>query len=229
MQDIEARRLAPGDVLLVEEGDSICADARLMTGTLDVDMSTLTGESVPVTRAAGPADVGVPVLQARDVVFSGTGCTGGQAEAVVMATGMQTELGRIAALSQRTGAEQSPLERQVTRATRPTSRLAIRPSWLCCGWRRRPVPTPRQRTGRRAAARCSGSTRVVVARMITDLPSPRLPTPTPNRDLEVGGGGSPLGADRARAVHETCTFASPRPHEGLDPSPSLISTPGAGR
>ena len=55
-QEIEARLLVPGDVLLIEEGESICADARLMTGTLEVDMSTLTGESVPVTRSAGPAD-----------------------------------------------------------------------------------------------------------------------------------------------------------------------------
>ncbi len=116
-RDVEARLLVPGDVLLIEEGDSICADARLMTGTIEADVSTLTGESVPVTRQAGPADTGVPLLQAADVVFSGTACTGGQAEALVTATGMATELGRIAALSQRAGSEESPLERQVKRAT----------------------------------------------------------------------------------------------------------------
>lgn len=115
--EIEARLLVPGDVLLIDEGDSICADARLITGSIEADMSTLTGESIPVTRSAGIADTGVPLLQARDLVFSGTACTGGQAEAVVTATGMRTELGRIAALSQRTGADTSPLERQVTRAT----------------------------------------------------------------------------------------------------------------
>src|ERR1022692_4902165 len=81
-QEIEARLLVPGDVLLIEEGESVCADARLMTGTLEVDMSTLTGESVPVTRSAGPADPGVPLLPAADVVFSGTTCTGGEAEAL---------------------------------------------------------------------------------------------------------------------------------------------------
>ena len=125
VQHIEARLLVPGDVLLIEEGDSVCADARLVTGTVEVDMSTLTGEPVPVTRAAGPAETGVPLLQARDVVFSGTACTGGQAEAVVSATGMRTELGRIAALSQRTGTDKSPLERQVTRATRLIAFVAI--------------------------------------------------------------------------------------------------------
>lgn len=80
-------------------------------------MSTLTGESVPVTRQAGPADTGVPLLQAANVIFSGTAGTGGQAEALVTATGMHTELGRIAALSQRGGPEESPLEHQVKRAT----------------------------------------------------------------------------------------------------------------
>ncbi|HTZ26558.1 MAG TPA: cation-transporting P-type ATPase [Streptosporangiaceae bacterium] len=125
VQDIEARLLVPGDVLLIEEGESICADARLMSGTLEVDMSTLTGESVPVTRSAGPADASVPLLQADDVVFSGTACTGGEAAALVTATGMGTELGRIAALSQRSGPDQSPLERQITRATRLIAVVAV--------------------------------------------------------------------------------------------------------
>ena len=124
-QEIQARLLVPGDVLLVEEGESVCADARLMTGTLEVDMSTLTGESVPVTRSAGPADTGVPLLQAADVIFSGTACTGGEAEALVTATGMQTELGRIAALSQRGGRSDSPLEHQVKRATMLIAFVAV--------------------------------------------------------------------------------------------------------
>ena len=114
-QNIEARLLVPGDVLLVEEGERICADARLMTGTLEVDMSTLTGESVPVIRSAESPDGQVPRLQAGDLVFSGSECTGGEAEALVTATGMSTELGRIAALSQRVGREESPLEHQVKR------------------------------------------------------------------------------------------------------------------
>ena len=124
-QVIEARLLVPGDVLLIEEGESICADARLMTGTLEVDMSTLTGESVPVTRSAGPAEPSLPLLQAVDVVFSGTACTGGEAEALVTATGMGTELGRIAALSQRAEHSESPLEHQVKRATTLIAFVAV--------------------------------------------------------------------------------------------------------
>jgi P-type E1-E2 ATPase len=93
----------PGDVLLIEEGERVCADARLMSGTVEVDMSTLTGESVPVIRSADDLDGRVPLLQARDLVFSGSECTAGEAQAVVTATAMGTELGRIAALSQRVG------------------------------------------------------------------------------------------------------------------------------
>ena len=124
-QEIEARLLVPGDVLLIEEGERICADARLMSGTVEVDMSTLTGESVPVVRSADDLDGRVPLLQARDLVFSGSECTGGEAQAVVTATGMGTELGRIAALSQRVGREESPLEHQVKRAARLIALVAV--------------------------------------------------------------------------------------------------------
>ena len=123
--EIDARLLVPGDVLLIEEGERVCADARLIAGSIEVDMSTLTGESVPVDRTTEPADPGVPLLQAADVIFSGTNCTGGEAAALVTATGMHTELGRIAALSQRTGSDESPLEHQIKRATRLIAFVAI--------------------------------------------------------------------------------------------------------
>jgi calcium-translocating P-type ATPase len=124
-QEIEARLLVPGDIVLIEEGERICADARLITGTLEVDVSTLTGESLPVTRSAEAVDGRVPLLQARDLVFSGSECTGGEAQAVVTATGMGTELGRIAALSQRVGREESPLEHQVKRVARLIAFVAV--------------------------------------------------------------------------------------------------------
>ena len=114
-REIGARLLVPGDVVLIEEGERICADARLISGSVEVDLSTLTGESAPVTRTAGAGGSGTPLLQAEDVVFSGTACTGGEAQAVVTATGMGSELGRIAALSQRVGRDESPLEHQVKR------------------------------------------------------------------------------------------------------------------
>ena len=112
---IPAADLVPGDLLLVEEGERVCADARLMDGELDVDLSALTGESVPVYRSAHLLDTEGPLVFSRELVFSGTMVTGGAARAVVTATGMHTELGRIAALSQRVRRDQSPLERQVKR------------------------------------------------------------------------------------------------------------------
>jgi magnesium-transporting ATPase (P-type) len=114
-REIEATELVPGDVILLGEGERISADARLLEGALEVDISTLIGESIPVFRSADYIDTGVPPLQARDLVFSGTNCTEGEARAVVFATGMRTELGRIAALSQRVERDESPLERQVRR------------------------------------------------------------------------------------------------------------------
>ncbi|HET6209631.1 MAG TPA: HAD-IC family P-type ATPase, partial [Jatrophihabitans sp.] len=115
--EIEARELVPGDVLVIAEGDRVCADARIIEGTLELDLSALTGESQPVRRSAEVDELAGPLLEARDLVFSGTTCTGGEAATVVTRTGMHTELGRIAALSQRGKPEPSPLERQVRRAT----------------------------------------------------------------------------------------------------------------
>jgi calcium-translocating P-type ATPase len=137
---LDARELVPGDVLLLTEGDRVSADARLLRGALDVDMSTLTGESQPVYRAAEFADATGPLLDARELVFSGTACVGGEAEALVFATGMQTELGRIAALSERVATEASPLELQVRRVAwlialvAMVAGLALLPiGWLAAG------------------------------------------------------------------------------------------------
>ncbi|MFE2612358.1 cation-translocating P-type ATPase [Micromonospora chalcea] len=114
-QRVDARRLVPGDVIFIAEGERISADARLVDGSVEADLSALTGESQPVYRAAGDSGTQERLVQASNLVFSGTVCLGGQARALVYATGMRTELGRIAALSQRVGREESPLERQVKR------------------------------------------------------------------------------------------------------------------
>lgn len=123
--EIDARDLVPGDVIIVSEGARVSADARLLTGSLEMDTSTLTGESAPVAVAVDTGDSHVPLIHARDVVFSGTTCTAGEATAVVFATGMRTELGRIAALSQRAGHQDSPLERQVKRVARLIALVAV--------------------------------------------------------------------------------------------------------
>ena len=135
-QLVEAVALVPGDLLVLAEGDGIPADARLVSGALEVDLSTLTGESQPVLRAAEFADSVGPILEARQLVFSGTSCIGGEAAALVFATGMQTELGRIAALSERVRVEPSPLEQQVRRVAWLIALVAVAVglAFLPIGW-----------------------------------------------------------------------------------------------
>ncbi len=113
--EIDATLLVPGDILLLSEGDRISADARLVSGQVELDMAALTGESATASRSAGADARYASVLEAEDLVFAGTLCTSGDAMALVYATGMATQLGRIAALSQRVRPEVSPLQRQVNR------------------------------------------------------------------------------------------------------------------
>ncbi|MFG2231491.1 cation-translocating P-type ATPase [Streptomyces sp. NPDC048723] len=122
---VEARELVPGDLVVLEEGAKVPADARLTEGGIEVDLSMLTGESTPAERIAGPGLIGAPLLQEPNLVFSGTVCTGGQAQAIVFATGDHTELGRIAALSQRTRRDPSPLEQQVKKVAWLIAAVAV--------------------------------------------------------------------------------------------------------
>ena len=123
-REVDARELVPGDVLLLEAGDRVSADARLLEGSLEVDLSMLTGESLPAYRSAELLDH-APLLEARNLVFSGTNVTEGEARALVFATGMRTELGRIAALTERLEREQSPLEREVRRVAWVIALVAV--------------------------------------------------------------------------------------------------------
>jgi calcium-translocating P-type ATPase len=133
---IDAATLVPGDVLLLAEGDRISADGRLLEGALEVDLSTLTGESQPVYRDAELRDTTGPLVDARNLVFSGSSCVGGEAKALVVRTGMQTELGRIAALTERVETELSPLELQVRRVAWLIALVAVLVgvAFLPIGW-----------------------------------------------------------------------------------------------
>ncbi|OYD71041.1 cation-translocating P-type ATPase [Rhodococcus sp. OK302] len=112
-QLVDARTIVPGDVIVLDEGGRVSADARLVSGSVQVDLSALTGESVPVSVSADAGGGTGPLVAARDIVFSGTDVLGGKAIGLVFATGMRTEIGRIAALSERVGRDESPLEKQV--------------------------------------------------------------------------------------------------------------------
>jgi calcium-translocating P-type ATPase len=124
---IDATEVVPGDLLLVEEGAAISADARIVRGAIEIDLSAINGESVPALRRVAEAGDAPArrVVETADVVLSGTTCTGGEAGAVVVHTGMRTELGRIADLSSRTTRETSPLERQVRRVAWLIAAVAV--------------------------------------------------------------------------------------------------------
>ncbi|MDD7967928.1 cation-translocating P-type ATPase [Actinomycetospora lemnae] len=123
-REIPAAEVVAGDVVLLTEGAAVPADGRLVAGAVEVDMSALTGESVPVARRAGVHPPG-PVLEAPDLVFRGTTCTVGTARAVVTGIGAHTEIGRIAALTGHVGHRESPLEQQVRRVAWLIAAVAV--------------------------------------------------------------------------------------------------------
>jgi magnesium-transporting ATPase (P-type) len=113
-QVIEAREVVPGDILLLEAGDAVAADARLLHGAaLQIAEAALTGESVPVTKDLLPLAVDTPLADRRNLVYAGTHVTAGRARAVVVATGLATEVGHIAALSESAVEEPTPLEQRI--------------------------------------------------------------------------------------------------------------------
>ncbi|MFC5139870.1 cation-translocating P-type ATPase [Actinomycetospora rhizophila] len=123
-REIPASEVVTGDVVLLVEGAAVPADGRLVDGAVQVDLSALTGESVPVARRAGTHPPGPP-LEAPDLVFRGTTCTAGAARAVVTGTGAHTEIGRIAALTGHVGHHESPLETQVRRVAWLIAAVAV--------------------------------------------------------------------------------------------------------
>lgn len=122
---IDVAELVPGDVLVVSEGQRISGDARVLEGEVQVDISTLNGESAPVIRTSAASLPDTPLMECPDLLFSGTSCTAGTCHALVYATGDNTELGRIAALAQQGRRQPSPLEKQVKRVARLIALVAV--------------------------------------------------------------------------------------------------------
>lgn len=112
--DIEADKVVPGDVLVLETGDRVAADARLLSGdNLRLDESALTGESQPAAKEPGQVDEGTPMADRKNMVWMSTSVTGGRGRAVVVETGMQTQMGRIAGEVRATGRESTPLQKRM--------------------------------------------------------------------------------------------------------------------
>ena len=122
--DLPAAELVPGDIVLLEEGDFIAADCRVVEAyALRVNSATVTGESLPNGRNAEAARE-QSALFAKNIVLAGTSVVAGRGRAVVYATGMRTEFGKIAHLTQTVGAVSSPLQREIARLSKIVAALA---------------------------------------------------------------------------------------------------------
>lgn len=126
-QEVPSDELVPGDVILLEEGNTVPADARLIEATnLLVGEASLTGESVPVEKSAVAVDDPQAALGDRtNMVFSSTAVAQGVGRAVVCETGMQTEVGRIAELLDATQTDATPLEREIAGVGKALTILVI--------------------------------------------------------------------------------------------------------
>ncbi len=118
--EIDTRYIVPGDIIVLQEGDLVPADARLIeSNNLYVDESMLTGESTPVPKNADKVlDPDTPVADHVNMVYSGTYIVRGSGKAVVVATGMDTQLGRIARMVVETHEEKTHLHRELDRLAR---------------------------------------------------------------------------------------------------------------
>ena len=124
--ELPSAELVPGDVLLLSEGDAVGADARLLEATgLKVQEAALTGESSATVKSATALSGEVALADRVNMVHKGTAVVEGVGRAVVTTTGMQTEMGDIAALLDRTEQQPSPLQVEIARVSRTLGALVI--------------------------------------------------------------------------------------------------------
>lgn len=113
---LDDESLVPGDLIVLEAGDLVAADLRIVEANkLEVDESTLTGESEPVPRSSEPVAAETPVADRRSMLHRGTKVVRGSGRAIVVATGMDTEVGRVADLTETAEDTVTPLERRLER------------------------------------------------------------------------------------------------------------------
>ncbi|SFL32507.1 Ca2+-transporting ATPase [Halogranum rubrum] len=118
-QEIDITEIVPGDVLVLEQGDAVPADARVVeSASLQVDEAPLTGESVPVEKLTGELDSETPLAERENMVYRGTTVTRGRSKAVVVETGMATEMGTIATELAEAETRQTPLQHDLDRLGR---------------------------------------------------------------------------------------------------------------
>ena len=125
VRQVPAAQLVPGDVILLEAGDILPADCRLVEAfSVRVNNATVTGESLPASRDAEPCDEAEP-MHSRNTLLAGTSLVSGEAKAMVFATGSHSAFGRIAQLTQATADTISPLQTEIARVSRIVACLAL--------------------------------------------------------------------------------------------------------
>lgn len=116
---IPARELVPGDIVILEAGDRIPADGELLkVSHFEVDESSLTGESKPVLKELERVDEKLPLAEQKNKVFSGTFVTKGDAEVKITATGVNTEIGKIAKMVAEVEVPPTPLQRKMAKLSK---------------------------------------------------------------------------------------------------------------
>ncbi len=128
-QEIDSTQVVPGDIVVLEAGDMVVADGRVIDSfSLQVNESSLTGESTNVDKSSGVIDGQVPLGDRVNMVYSGSLVTYGRAVIAVTATGMDTEIGRIASMMNATKEKKTPLQRSLDQFS---SRLAVVIMMIC--------------------------------------------------------------------------------------------------
>lgn len=126
VKSIPAPELVPGDIIILEAGDFVPADARLIeTANLKIEEAALTGESVPVEKTTVVLAEELPLGDQKNLAFMGTVVTYGRGKAVVTATGMKTEIGRIADLLKQAVPEPTPLQQRLAEFGKYLGTLAL--------------------------------------------------------------------------------------------------------
>jgi len=123
---ILAREVVPGDILVLEAGDTVAADSRLLEAVeLKTDEAILTGESTPVNKSLQPVKPDAPTADRRDMLFMATHTIYGRAKACVASTGMNTEFGKIAEMVQEAEEEETPLERKLDSFAKKIAKVVV--------------------------------------------------------------------------------------------------------
>ncbi|MDO8481262.1 MAG: HAD-IC family P-type ATPase, partial [Nanoarchaeota archaeon] len=128
-EEIDAATLVAGDVIVLERGNLVPADARLITcNALECDESALTGESVAVSKAAVTLSSAKAISEQQNIVFAGTQVTNGNALALIVRTGKETEIGKVSSLLTEMGLEETPLQKRLDKMSK---RLSLLVGGLC--------------------------------------------------------------------------------------------------